>query len=398
MEQKIDIHNYKGRFDSTVKRINGSLDISDQDKLAINRLKDYCICQGITYGKIDAYLFYASKLARMLHKPIEQATKEDLMKVVAELNQSHYSEETKVCFKIMIRKFYKMLKGIEEKGKYPPEVDWINTTISKNHEKLPEELLTEEEVEKIIRSARTVRDKALLAVIAESGCRVSEIGTMKIRQITFEQYGARLTVSGKTGTRKILVISTAPYLREWLNQHPLNDNSDAYLWYNSGKNSFLSYARIAHILKAAANKAGIKKRVYLHLLRHTRATRMANMMSEAAMKQYFGWTQSSKMASIYVHMSGKDTDDAILKANGIEIKKEEFKQCLKPLNCEGCKTINEATNRFCKVCGLPLVKEEAQEIIKTDTERKQYDEMMMKALADPRILEIIKEKMKGINR
>jgi integrase/recombinase XerD len=35
------------------------------------------------------------------------------------------------------------------------------------------------------------------------------------------------------------------------------------------------------------------------------------------MDAYFGWIQGSDMPSIYVHLSGRDIDDAILKANGI---------------------------------------------------------------------------------
>lgn len=38
------------------------------------------------------------------------------------------------------------------------------------------------------------------------------------------------------------------------------------------------------------------------------------------MNVYFGWVQGSGMPSIYVHLSGRDIDDAILKANGVTEK------------------------------------------------------------------------------
>jgi integrase/recombinase XerD len=44
---------------------------------------------------------------------------------------------------------------------------------------------------------------------------------------------------------------------------------------------------------------------------------MANYLTEAKMNAYFGWIQGSDMPSIYVHLSGRDIDDAVLKANGI---------------------------------------------------------------------------------
>ena len=37
-------------------------------------------------------------------------------------------------------------------------------------------------------------------------------------------------------------------------------------------------------------KLGIKKRIYLHLLRHKRATELYKELSEKEMMLYFGWT------------------------------------------------------------------------------------------------------------
>ena len=45
------------------------------------------------------------------------------------------------------------------------------------------------------------------------------------------------------------------------------------------------------------------------------------------MKQYFGWVQGSKIASVYVHLSGRDVDKALLRLNGIEV--EEYREELK---------------------------------------------------------------------
>jgi hypothetical protein len=47
---------------------------------------------------------------------------------------------------------------------------------------------------------------------------------------------------------------------------------------------------------------------------------MANYLTEAQMNAYFGWVQGSGMPSVYVHLSGRDIDDAVLKANGITNK------------------------------------------------------------------------------
>ena len=78
-------------------------------------------------------------------------------------------------------------------------------------------------------------------------------------------------------------------------------------------------------LKKIAKKAKIKKRIHPHLFRHSRCTYMANYLTEAQMNLYFGWIQGSDMPSVYVHLSGRDVDDAVLKANGITAKEETAK-------------------------------------------------------------------------
>jgi RNA polymerase subunit RPABC4/transcription elongation factor Spt4 len=181
-----------------------------------------------------------------------------------------------------------------------------------------------------------------------------------------------------------------------LNLHPNNDDSNAYLWYNP-QGEFLCYNRITAILKRAAKKAGIKKRIHPHLLRHSRATQLAGIMSEAALKQYLGWTQGSKMAAVYVHMSGKDTDAAILQANGIEVEKTPKKQLTQSLNCQRCGTVNEMTNRFCKTCSMPLSEEEAQMTITNDTKQMQVAELMGTLLKDPEVLQLLAKKLNPVS-
>lgn len=393
----MDIHHYEKRYRRALEVIKESKDISDEDKEIIYRYNDYCLTKDISFGKIAVYLLYLRKLVVMLKKPIVKATKEDLMRVVAQFNQEDYSEETKKAFKIMLRRLYKIINGLDENDPYPEEVRWISINIKNNHKKLPESLITEEELVNIVHSAENIRDKALIATLGESGCRVSEVGLMKIKHVAFEEYGARLTVSGKTGARKILVVNSSPFLKEWINQHPFNRNPEAYLWYNPQQNGFLTYSRITAILKKATKKAGITKNIHPHLLRHSRATRLANVLSDSQLKNYLGWIQGSKMASIYIHMSGKDTDEAILKTHGVEIKREvEQESGLKSINCMRCQTVNIPTNRFCNSCGLILDQKAQKEVLVSDMKKAEANNLMDELFKDPEVLQVVLRKIKEV--
>ncbi|MEM2756817.1 MAG: hypothetical protein QXM89_05605, partial [Candidatus Bathyarchaeia archaeon] len=115
------------------------------------------------------------------------------------------------------------------------------------------------------------------------------------------------------------------------------------------------------ILVECAQRAGIKKKVYPHLFRHSRATELAKKMTEAEMCQFFGWTLASKMPAVYVHLSGRDLDKAVLKASGLKIT-EEMEKAENLVVCQFCKKVYTSDVDFCKTCGRPL-KEEAIELL-----------------------------------
>ncbi len=387
----LDIHNYKKRLDRTLNNVRQS-DISQKNKDLLEAFHNFCFTDGLGICKIERYLYDAFRLAQIMNCDLADATKEDLQAAVATIEKKEWSPHTKHTFKVMIKKLYRYIEGIDEKGVYPEKIRWLRTGVKNNHKKLPDELMSEEEVKLMIGSANTLRDRALLSILYESGCRIGEIGSMRMKDITFDEHGARVTVSGKTGARRIRIVQSAPYVQEWVNRHKNNGIPDSYIW-TKPNGEPLTYTRIAAILKSCALKAGIKKRVYPHLFRHSRATYLAKHLTEAQMKDYLGWTQSSKMAGVYVHLSGRDTDNAILKLSGVEVQEEEKKQELLPQKCVRCKTVNEVTNKFCKTCGMILNEQEANKKIKNELERVQADDIMNALLKDKEILKLIKQKI-----
>lgn len=241
-----------------------------------------------------------------------------------------YSEWTKHDYKVTIKRFYKWLKGNDET--YPEEVKWIKTTLKENQIVLPEDLLTEDEVKTLVDVALSPRDKAFIITLCESGARIGEVGSMHINDVTFEERYTALRLRGKTGSRRVIVVAATPYLNMWLQNHPQRNDPDAPLWINlSTVNRFkpLSYPALAKILRVAVERSGITKKVTPHKLRHSRATFLASRITESQMNEIFGWNQGSDMPSIYVHLSGRDVDDAILGVYGLK-KTEEDKPSLRP--------------------------------------------------------------------
>ncbi len=127
---------------------------------------------------------------------------------------------------------------------------------------------------------------------------------------------------------------------------------------------------------------------------------MADHLTEFQMNQYFGWIQGSKMPSTYVHMSGKNLDDAILTLNGF--KKEESKEPerLKPKMCVKCDTINSHDSHHCGKCGSVL---DLRTALEQDERRKEEqllrgnaDKLMDMLLKDDQVKSLVLEKLGGL--
>lgn len=390
MRKDAGIYNYENRINGILKRIERS-NISESDKELLSRFHKECVINGLSKARIAKYLDTLERIARWLNKPFLEVNKEDVMDLVQRIESSDYSDWTKHDYKLILKIFYRWLRKSED---YPEEVSWISTRVRNNH-MLPEEILTEDEVKRLVENATNLRDKAFILVLYESGCRIGELLSLRLRNVQFDEYGSQLIVYGKTGMRRVRIISSAPKLALWMDNHPMRENPDAPLWVTLGSNSRyqqLMYSSAKTMLKKVAKKSGIRKRVYAHLFRHSRATHLSKHLTEAQLKQHFGWTQSSKMASIYVHLSGRDVDGALLRLQGLRPQEKMEESKLKVVICNRCGNKNSPSSKFCNRCGSPLSIKAALEL---DDVRKKADSLMSELVKKPEVLEVLLNALKN---
>jgi integrase/recombinase XerD len=215
---------------------------------------------------------------------------------------------------------------------------------------------------------------------------------LTIKNLVFDENGVIITIpEGKTGARRIRVVFAASSLREWLDVHPTKENreSPAFVSLREPYHT-LSDTGLMDQLNKIAKKARIQKRINAHSFRHARATHLAEHLTEQQLKKYFGGTEGSNMAAVYVHLSGKDIDNAILKLNGIQID-DTHAAGLQVGRCPRCHDLNHESTSYCGKCGLPL-KDSAREQLEQGIAA--VDMAIMKAIAtDPSILDEITERL-----
>jgi integrase len=394
------IYNLNERLKRIVETIKNSEEISHHNKDLIIKFHDDCFADGLSVARVLFYMNRLWNIARWVDKDFNEMTEDDIRKLVKEISQMKYSDQTKLDYKKAIKKFFKWLDGDDRR------VKWLKTSFKTVREKLPEELLNKEDVSKLIKACYNVRDKAMISVLWESGCRASELLGMKIKNVQFDDKGAVIIVFGKTGSRRIRLVSSVPYLSNWLEHHPYKDNPEAPLWVSIGSKNHaeqIKYHCLNARLRKIAKRAGIQKKVNPHMFRHSRATDLANLLTEAQMKQYFGWTKDSKMASIYVHLSGRDIDEAILRIHG-KLKDDEKTLHEQPRTqiCPVCQYENAPEAEFCFRCRKPLnvkaaleMEEREKELLKLMT--PEIIEQMIQKRVEEILAKYLKNSLQGLN-
>lgn len=391
MRHRVDVHDYERRLTLILKKIERS-PICQSNKQLLLEFYNHTLTRGLSNARVIKYLCTLEIIARIMGKPLREASSSDIADFVREIECRDYSAWTKHDYKVIVKIFYRWLRKTSE---YPEEVRWIKVGVKK-HSLLPEEVLTEDDVKRLMETAGNLRDKALIFVLYESGCRIGEVLSLRLRNVQFDEYGAVLIVSGKTGDRRVRIISSAPKLASWIENHPFKNDPKAPLWVSystRNMNEPLSYAATKVMIQKVSRRADIKKRVYPHLFRHSRATFLANFLTEAQLKQFFGWVQGSDMASTYVHLSGRDVDNALFSLQGMKQNETKKETQLKVTLCPRCNEKNSPPSKFCMRCGAPL---DMKTALKLDETRAKADKLMTMLVRDPEILEKLLAKIKDM--
>ena len=394
MAGEFQLHKHMRNVEGALRRCQIDPELCEANRAIILTFAKERLARGIGRIRVSKLLYSLRYLAHWLKKPFAEATKADLIQLIGELeNKPQYSEHTKHDFKAILKLFYKWLKGNDEI--YPPEISWLKSRLRNAAHKLPEELLTEDEVMMMAQKADQPRDRAFLLVLYETGCRIGEILSLKMKNVSFDQYGAILRVNGKTGDRRVRIISSAPALSAWIQCHIKANDPECALWpplANAVKfrSTPMDHQAVYHKLKELAAMAGIRKRVYPHLFRHSRATALAGKLTEAQMKEYFGWTQGSSMAAVYVHMSGRDVDNALLALQGMAKPEEKREEKFVLHTCPRCQEKNSPAFKFCTRCGSPM---DLTGLIQADNTRKSGDDVMNTLMQNPEFKEFLLKKV-----
>jgi integrase/recombinase XerD len=362
------ILSYKEELKATHKRLVNNLlndvRLSEGQKKIMNDYYSFLVNHTPSLATRKTYLQYAKLLAIRVERDFQDITKGDLKRFFVDL-ETKYDLNYNSIFnaKIYIRFFYfwycQEYEGWKPNSQedYPDIVEWI-VLKKKFNTKTLDEIFSPEEVKKLVQVAPNYRDKAIHFVLYECGSRKGEFLQLCIKHIKFDENGAVLVIpEGKTNSRNVRLVESVPALRRWFEMHPLKDDPEAPLWLNLGSHlgKSLGGDGLKVIVKRDARLAGISlKKAYPHSYRHCRATQLVREgLAEAHLRIIFGWSNSSRTPSTYIHLANCDVDKKLLEIAGI-VEAEDEESILKPQKCVKCGYVNSAELSYCEKCEIAL--------------------------------------------
>lgn len=303
----------------------------------------------------------------------------------------------KSCFKFLYAKNRLILENIS----YVEPIKRSKEEQQKLEEKIANNIVTKEDIVKLISAVSSIRDRCVLALSWDAGQRLSEGLNLKIRDCSVDgKIGYIHITRSKTKSRFVSIPFARPYLAQLLDAR--NGKAEDYLFINDEiasrhKSERMTGAGITKVIRSAVEKAGIMgnggKKFYKndkivslgpHSMRHSSVQFYRKSLSSADLQYRYGWSKGSTQHMEYGTANLESQEEAVAKLWGIKpIVVEEFKVD-KTCNTCGLDGIPN-TSLHCPRCGsiidISLAEKELAKQIKED--KSNVDKSIIEMVKDP---------------
>jgi integrase/recombinase XerD len=283
--------------------------MKDQNSLRIERMIREMQLRNYSERSIRSYSASMSKVESFFDLPTDQITTQQFKdflyhRITVDKISVSVVNQSISAFKIM---------QVDILGR---EWEPVRIKRPRREKKLPL-VLTVEEVEHMIFMTRNIKHKALLALTYSSGLRRDEVRLIKPQAIDSKAMRVKVTAGkGKKDRYTILSQKALELLRIYYKlERPVN-----YLFEVSGKKGkCLAPETLNKIAKLAAGRAGIKKKISFHTLRHCFATHLLEKGINLRLIQQFLGHNSIRTTSVYLHVANIHPGSVVSPLDGMNI-------------------------------------------------------------------------------
>jgi integrase/recombinase XerD len=265
---------------------------------------------------ISSYIRIVEDFSRRFQRPPDRLGSKHIREYQAELfTKRKFAASTVTVYLAALRFFYtKTLK----KGWSAAE-----TPYPKRAEHVPS-ILSQEEVARLIDGARTSSHRTLLMTLYATGVRRAELTHLKVTDVDSQRMVVH--VQGGKG-RKDRDVMLSPKLLKELREHWRRLKRKPSVWLFPGNRHHSSDKPIStkvvwHACQGAAKRAGIKKQVHPHTLRHCFATHLLDQGADLRNIQMLLGHNDLEQTTIYLHISERRLNATASPLDSLSLKSE----------------------------------------------------------------------------
>ncbi|MBS3906085.1 MAG: site-specific tyrosine recombinase XerD [Syntrophaceae bacterium] len=279
---------------------------------SLDRFLHYLIVEkGLSKNTIEAYSHGLNRFLNYLRgkgtEEVREISKLDIREFLLFLKKKGLSSKTLARNLVSIRVFMRFLNEESILGANPAE----EIESPKTAKTLPE-ILSLEEVETLLERPDTqipqgIRDRAMLEMLYATGMRVSELTRLEVNHVHLE--AGYVLVYGKGSKERIVPIGNEAmkWARRYMGESRerlLKKRESPFLFVNrSGKP--MSRQHFWKSIKAYGRRAGIRKRITPHLLRHSFASHLLERGADLRSVQLMLGHVDISTTQIYTHVTGE---------------------------------------------------------------------------------------------
>jgi integrase/recombinase XerD len=267
--------------------------------------------KGLSKNTIDAYSHGLNRFLDYLRRKgiqeMPKVSKLDIRAFLLGLKRQGLSTKSVVRNLAAIRSFFRFL--IQEGILDANPIEELESP--KIERKLPE-ILTLKEVEQLLGQPNSqtplgIRDRTMLEVLYATGMRVSELTKLPVQQVNLE--GGYVLVFGKGSKERIIPLGSeamkwiALYLSSARERLAKGKESPSLFINRSGRG--MSRQQFWKNIKAYGRRAGIRKRITPHLLRHSFASHLLEGGADLRSVQLMLGHADISTTQIYTHVTGE---------------------------------------------------------------------------------------------
>lgn len=176
-------------------------------------------------------------------------------------------------------------------------------------EALNERTLDEPEVRRLLDAEPHPRNRVILHLLYASAVRVSELVSLRWRDVQPRAEGGQVTVFGKGGKTRTILLPTGVWTALLALRGTAGEDAPVF---RSRRGGHLDVSQVLRIVKAAARRAGIEKTISPHWMRHAHASHALDRGAPLHLVQSTLGHSSVSTTSRYLHSRPADSSSRYL--------------------------------------------------------------------------------------